>query len=145
MSRYRSADEIFEIAVQLGCPVIASHSNASTVCPVSRNLTDAQIAKILASDGVIGLNLYTAFLCKDGNAHLSDLIPHIEYFLEHGAEHALCFGGDWDGAELPSELRTIADITQIAELLLARNYSESFVRNLFFENAYAFCKRYLSA
>ena len=70
---------------------------------------------------------------------------HIEYFLEHGAEHALCFGGDWDGAELPSELRTIADITQIAELLLARNYSESFVRNLFFENAYAFCKRYLSA
>lgn len=141
----RSADEIFEIAAESGRPVIASHSNASVVCPVSRNLTDAQIAKILASDGVIGLNLYTAFLRKDGHAHLSDLIPHIEHFFERGAEHALCLGGDWDGAELPPELRTIADVPQIAELLLARNYSESLVRNLFFENAYAFCKRHLSA
>ena len=94
---------------------------------------------------MIGLNLYTAFLRKDGHAHLSDLIPHIEHFFERGAEHALCFGGDWDGAELPPEIHSIADVTQIAELLLARNYSESLVRNFFFENAYAFCKRYFSA
>lgn len=140
----RSADEIFELAAkQQGRPVIASHSNASAVCPVSRNLSDAQIGKILSAGGVIGLNLYTAFLRKDGKAHLSDLLPHIERFLDFGAEHALCFGGDWDGAELPPELRTVANLHDLAELLLARNYPETLIRALFYENAYAFAKRYL--
>lgn len=141
----RSADEIFEIAAEYGRPVIASHSDAAAICPVSRNLSDAQVKKLLSVGGVIGLNLYTAFLRQDGKAHLSDLLPHIEHFLALGAEHALCLGGDWDGAELPPELRTVADITQIAELLLARNYPESLVRDLFFENAYAFFKRNLTA
>ena len=140
----RSADEIFEIAAESGRPVIASHSNASAVCPVSRNLSDAQIKKLLAAGGVVGLNLYPAFLKKDGKAHLTDLVPHIEHFLALGAEHALCLGGDWDGAELPPELRTIADLAELAELLLSRNHSETFVQALFYENAYTFAKHYLT-
>lgn len=138
-----SADEIFALAEAQRRPVIASHSNAADICPVSRNLSRRQIRKILASGGVIGLNLYTRFLKKEGNASLADLLPHIELFLEEGAEHALCMGGDWDGAALPPEIRTIRDLEQLAELLLSKNYSESFIQNLFFQNAYSFAKKYL--
>ena len=43
-------------------PVIASHSNAYSICPVSRNLKDAQIKAIGKNGGVISLNFYSAFV-----------------------------------------------------------------------------------
>ena len=140
----RSAEEIFAISGAANRPVIASHSNAADICPVSRNLSAKQIRKILASGGVIGLNLYTNFLRSNGSASIADLLPHIEFFLEQDAAHALCFGGDWDGAELPPEIQTIRDMDQIANLLLSRNYPEALIRDLFFENAFSFAKKYLT-
>ncbi len=43
-------------------PVIASHSNAYSICPVSRNLKDAQIKAVGKNGGVISLNFYSAFV-----------------------------------------------------------------------------------
>jgi membrane dipeptidase len=43
-------------------PVIASHSNARTLCPTPRNLTDDQIKAIAGSGGMIGVNFFPAFL-----------------------------------------------------------------------------------
>jgi membrane dipeptidase len=43
-------------------PVIASHSNAYTLCPSFRNLKDDQIKAIGENGGVIQLNFYSAFV-----------------------------------------------------------------------------------
>ena len=43
-------------------PVIASHSNAITICPSSRNLTDDQIRAIAGCGGMIGINFFPGFL-----------------------------------------------------------------------------------
>jgi membrane dipeptidase len=43
-------------------PVIASHSNAYTICPVTRNLKDNQILAVGKNGGVINLNFYSAFV-----------------------------------------------------------------------------------
>lgn len=43
-------------------PVIASHSNAWALCPVSRNLKDEQILAIGKNGGVIDLNFYAGFV-----------------------------------------------------------------------------------
>ncbi len=43
-------------------PVIASHSCAYALCPVSRNLKDEQIKAIGKNGGVIHLNFYSGFL-----------------------------------------------------------------------------------
>lgn len=43
-------------------PVIASHSNAYTLCPVPRNLKDDQILAIGRNGGVIHLNFYSGFV-----------------------------------------------------------------------------------
>jgi len=43
-------------------PVLLSHSNAYTLCPVFRNLKDDQIKAVAKNGGVIQLNFYPAFL-----------------------------------------------------------------------------------
>ena len=43
-------------------PVIASHSNAYAICPVTRNLKDDQIKAVGKNGGVIHLNFYSAFV-----------------------------------------------------------------------------------
>ncbi len=141
-----SADDTFAIAAELHRPVIASHSNSYTVCPVSRNLRDAQIEQIIKSDGIIGLNLFPAFLCKDSkNAHVTSeaLFPHIDHFLSMGAAEHLCLGGDMDGAPLPEDMHSLASYTLLAEKMLAHGYGEELVQKLFFGNAYRFASTYL--
>jgi membrane dipeptidase len=43
-------------------PVIASHSNAYSICPVTRNLKDDQIRAVGKNGGVIHLNFFSAFV-----------------------------------------------------------------------------------
>ena len=139
----QSAEEIFAISQAKQRPVIASHSNAHRVCPVSRNLRDGQIDSILQSGGVIGLNLYQNFLCKDGNASATDILPHVEHFLEKGAQNALCIGGDMDGADLPNDIPDLSALPILAEQMLHHNYPEELVNKIFYQNAFDFAKKYL--
>ncbi|MBR2648711.1 MAG: dipeptidase [Sediminibacterium sp.] len=43
-------------------PVLVSHSNAYALCPVFRNLKDAQIKAVAQNGGVIHLNFYSGFV-----------------------------------------------------------------------------------
>jgi len=137
-----SSKDIFELSAASGKPVIASHSNAYAICPVSRNLYDWQIDAIITSGGIIGINLYRAFLEKDGNATLDNILQHIEHFLSRGAENALCLGCDMDGAELPDDIPDLSYLDRLADHLFARGYSQKLIHKLFFENAYTFANKY---
>lgn len=138
-----SADEIFEISDLQKRPVIASHSNSYKVCPVSRNLRDRQVSQILRMSGVIGLNLHMGFLRADRQGTAADLLPHIDRFLELGAQNALCLGCDMDGCDLPSDISTLKELPHLAELMLRHGYSEALIRNIFYENAARFAQTYL--
>ena len=137
-----SSKDIFELSALYNKPVIASHSNAYSICPVSRNLHNRQIDAILSSGGIIGINLYHAFLEKDGEATLDSILRHIEYFLSRGAENALCLGCDMDGADLLSDIPDVSNLDRLANHLLAHGYSQDLINALFFENAYRFAQKH---
>ena len=137
----QSSYEMLALGAELHSPIIATHSNAHDICPVSRNLRRWQAQAILQCGGVVGLNLYPLFLKSNGDAHIEDILPHVEYFLELGFEQNLCLGCDMDGATLPPEISDLSDLTKLAELMLSRNYSENLVNSIFFENAYQFSQK----
>ena len=90
----------------------------------------------------IGINLYHAFLEKDGNATLDSIRAHVEHFLSRGAEEALCLGCDMDGADLLDAIPDLSYLDRLANHLSTHGYSQSLIDALFFENAYRFAQKH---
>lgn len=75
-------------------PIIASHSNAYSLCPAARNLKDDQIKAIASTGGVIGLNAWNEFVDID-NPSAGKLANHLDYMIDMvGIDH-LAFGFDF--------------------------------------------------
>lgn len=116
-------------------PIIAGHSNAKAICGSPRNLTDEQFRELARNKGGAGLNLCGEFLENHCRADVDSVIRHAEHFLGLGGEKALFLGGDLDGIEKPPGTMTgIESYNQIYEAMLRRNYTESLVRDIFYNN-----------
>lgn len=111
---------------------IASHSNARGLTNHPRNLKDNQLRAISERGGVIGLVLYNHFLKTGGeNPTLEDIFAHSDYMINLCGEEHVGIGSDLDGAgidDFPQEIRTVADLSNIAEFFLKKGYSEERVR-----------------
>lgn len=116
-------------------PIVATHSNSRSVCPVSRNITDDMFRSICDTGGVVGINLYPAFLGE--NASIDTVCDHILHFMEMDpdAQH-ICLGGDLDGIEtLPADFTGIQDYNKLADALATKGLSEQLIYNIFWNNA----------
>ena len=111
-------------------PIIASHSNAKSVCNHKRNLTDEQILAIHKNNGVIGINLCDEFI-SENNATITDIIRHIEYIASLvGVDH-IGIGADFDGVDrLPSGIQGVQDVTKIFDELQRLNYKEQDIQKI---------------
>lgn len=106
-------------------PLVATHSCAHSLCPSSRNLTDAQLDAIGASGGVVGINFASAFLRADGaddeDTPMTEIVRHVDYVADRiGVDH-VAFGSDFEGARIPAELGGAAGLPRLVELLGARH------------------------
>lgn len=113
-------------------PVWASHSNARAICPNRRNLTDAQITAIIKNRGVIGLNFHRPFL-GEGSGR-DGLRRHLDHILDLGGADCVGLGGDLDGCTPASGLEELGAVERLWEYLLRKNYPQSLLCNLFYNN-----------
>lgn len=132
-----TADDVASIAAEYKRPFIASHSCAYALYDHSRNLRDRHIDAVIASDGLIGVSLCRSHLVR-GNADISDVAKHVEYYLERGAGNNLSFGCDFDGTDLPSGVNDVCDLNKLIELLSLDGVSDDQIERLFWCNAYEF-------
>lgn len=125
-------------------PVIASHSNAYSICPNKRNLTDRQFLELKKNRGIAGINLYPVFLSGKEKAGIDDIIKHIEHFLSLGGENNICMGADFDGVDfLPEEIDGAWDIYKLFNAMLKKGYSEKLVRKISYTNMQCFLQENL--
>lgn len=84
-------------------PIIASHSNARSLCDVPRNLTDDQIKLIGQRNGLIGINAFHQFIDLNPDYRTVDrLIDHLEHIVNLIGIKKVALGFDFF-EYLPSE------------------------------------------
>lgn len=139
---HASPELFWDVAEVAKKPLVASHSNAKSICGHVRNLTDEQFEAVKKSGGLVGLNFYNAFLNdKPEKATMEDILRHAEHFLSLGGENVIAMGGDMDGSDLPEDMSDgLGAIPRLYELFLKNNYSEELVDKLFYGNAANFFK-----
>lgn len=128
----------WDVAKLSNAPLVATHSNAHSLCPSSRNLTDCQLAAIADSDGLVGLNFSAAFLRadgqRDGNVSLEPILRHLDHLIDILGEDRVGFGSDYDGAVVPDEISSIAELPRLRQKLRAHGYDEPLLEKLCFRN-----------
>lgn len=132
----RGVRDVLQLAKK---PIIASHSNARALCNHTRNLPDELIVGIANNGGVIGVNCVPQFLDENSNIiRIQRLIEHIQYIYNLAGEDVLAIGNDFDGfkhltPEL-DEIRTIADLPLVADVLLKSGFSSRQIDKIFHQN-----------
>ncbi|BBD40431.1 dipeptidase [Aminobacter sp. NyZ550] len=109
-------------------PLVVSHSNVHAITPISRNLTDKQLAAVRESNGLVGLNFAVTMLREDGlksvDTPLSDMIRHIDYLVEHVGIDGVALGSDFDGATVPAEIGDAAGLQNLVAALSGAGYGD---------------------
>ncbi len=110
-------------------PLIVSHSNVHAITPISRNLTDKQLAAVRESNGLVGLNFAVTMLREDGakntDTPLSNMIRHIDYLVEHVGIDGVALGSDFDGATMPAEIGDATGLQNLVAALRNAGYGDS--------------------
>ncbi|MEM7042618.1 MAG: dipeptidase [Pseudomonadota bacterium] len=119
-------------------PLVATHSNAHHLCPVSRNLTDKQLHAIRESDGLVGLNYAVCFLRDDGENNadtpFETMLHHLDYLIEHLGEDRVGLGSDFDGAMIPKAIGTAAGLQDFVSAMRDHGYDEGLVEKIAWRN-----------
>lgn len=136
-------------------PACATHSNCRALADNTRQLTDAQLRRIIARDGVVGAVAYNAMIrWVDGresprqDVSLDHLVQHIDHICQlAGDARHVALGSDLDGGfgaeHVPREIDSIADLHKLEPRLSARGYSAADLDAIFHGNWLSFWRRSL--
>ena len=123
---------------ETGGALLATHSNAYSICKVTRNLTDAQLNAIGETKGMVGLNFGTLFLSdkgwSTGRADVSDMIRQLDHMIEKAGEDHVGMGSDFDGAPMPDGINSAADLPNLVAVMRRADYGEVLIAKLLRDN-----------
>ena len=117
-------------------PFVASHSCARALCDHRRNLTDEQLKIIFESGGVVGLNLYDAFLGERLSGY-DDLLRHVDNMYKAGGEGNVALGSDFDGCDTDERFNNVSDMPRFYDYIAA-HLSRNDADGIFYGNAARF-------
>lgn len=117
-------------------PIIATHSNAKSLCSHPRNLNDEQIKALAQNGGLAGITFAGHFLEEDWrNACIESVYKHIDYMLNLiGNDDHIGFGSDFDGiSHPPYNIQGVQDYKPLIEYL-SKYYSDETINKITHQN-----------
>lgn len=122
--------------------IVATHSNARSLVPGQRQLSDYQIKRIAERDGVIGVVLFNGFL-KEGyttgdpksTVTAENIVAHVDHICQCVGDAAhVGIGSDFDGGfgfeASPEGIETHSDLGLLSLVLKEYGYSEDDVAGI---------------
>ncbi|WP_371809575.1 dipeptidase [Halobacillus sp. Marseille-Q1614] len=128
----------WDVVKHSDAPIVATHSNAHSLCPISRNLTDEQLEAVRESNGVVGITYSVNMLRTDGKMNqktsLDEVAAHIRYITDTiGIDH-VALGSDFDGTTLPYDMKDVTGVPKVFELLKEQGFSEEDLKKVAQDN-----------
>src|SRR5690606_11422817 len=128
----------WDVAALSSAPLVVTHADVYAICPSTRNLTNEQIDAIGKSGGVIGINFETLNTHPNSDPNpdvpLTQITRHIDYIVERiGVEH-VAFGSDFDGADMPNDLRDVTGLPKLIDLLQTQGYDQEALEKIAYRN-----------
>jgi membrane dipeptidase len=120
--------------IELSDYIIASHSNAYSICQHPRNLRTEQIKALIEKDGMIGITFVPEFLSNRGQASIDDILRHLEYVCSLGGERNVGFGSDFDG--ITNTVKGLNNFREYENLIdsLLKHYTEEQTQRFLYKN-----------
>lgn len=132
---HTSARVVKDVLAISKAPIIASHSDAASLCPSPRNLSDQLIREICSCDGVIGVNYYSPFLVSRGRATVKDVANHIDRMVKVGGIDCVALGSDFDGDIIaPIGLQNAGQLGNLTAELIRRGYTREQIEKIYWRN-----------
>lgn len=117
-------------------PIIATHSNAKSLCSHPRNLNDEQIKALAQNGGLAGITFAGQFIEEDWrNACIESVYKHIDYMLNLiGNDDHIGFGSDFDGiSHPPYNIQGVQDYKPLIDYL-SKYYSDETINKITHQN-----------
>ncbi|MEX0939505.1 MAG: membrane dipeptidase [Pirellulales bacterium] len=149
-------ESFFQALDHFSGPVMASHTNCRALVPGDRQFSDEQIHLLIERGAVIGAVL-DAWMLRPGwkrgksrpeGLTLAAVADHVDHVcqLAGNCRHA-ALGSDLDGGfgteQTPEDVRSIADLQNLAPILLDRGYSQSDMDAIFHGNWLRYFREHL--
>ncbi len=119
-------------------PIVASHSNVFSICPMSRNLTDKQLDAIAESKGLVGINFAVFFLRPDGQLNadtpLDVMLRHADYLINKLGEDGVALGSDYDGCLVANEIKDVAGLPKLIDAFRRADFGEELISKIAHRN-----------
>ena len=111
--------------VDMGVPIVATHSDARALVDHPRNLTDDMIRAIADRGGIVGLNLCPAFLHDYSDARspetcesrIEDMVRHVMHMRSVGGDEVIALGTDFDGISGALEIAKVEELPRLLDAL----------------------------
>lgn len=112
-------------------PIVASHSNARTVCGVIRNMTDDMILKLKENGGVMGINYCPDFVSTSQTNQIPDIIKHINHIKKIAGVDVISLGSDFDGIPTPLGMSDCTKTLALKDALVKEGYTDEEIKKIF--------------
>ncbi len=127
-----------DVAALSSAPLVVTHADVYSICPSTRNLTDAQIDAVAQSGGVIGINFEAMNTHPQSSIEqavpLTQITAHIDYIVNRiGIDH-VAFGSDFDGADMPDDLSDVRGLPKLLDTLRNSGYDEPSLEKITYKN-----------
>ena len=110
-------------------PLVASHAGAHAVAAASRNLTDAQLDAIAATDGLVGIVFACSFLRPDfadtADTPIELIARHARYVADRIGVRHVAFGSDFDGTTIPAAVGDAAGMPRVLDALRDAGFTDA--------------------